>query len=60
MDKCDEHSHSWFGWIYNPGTGEYIIKQIRRTYAQRIAGHLISQHYDENTKGFTMSYYAYS
>ena len=26
MDKCDEYSHSWFGWIFFPDASDKMIK----------------------------------
>lgn len=26
MDKCDEYSHSWFGWIFFPDASDNMIK----------------------------------
>ena len=40
MDLCDQHSHSWLGWLYNHGKGDHIVEQVIRTFAHRVGGHI--------------------
>ena len=56
MDLCDKHSHSWFGWLWN--TEQEIVPEVRRTYAERIAGTPISQVFSKVTKRYELSFYA--
>ena len=55
MDLCDTHGHSWFGWLYNEGN--YIVEQVIRTYAFRVAGDIIEQSFNDKTKLYLLSFY---
>lgn len=46
MDLCDTHSQSWFGWLYHYN----LISDVKRTFSHRVAGTIISQSFNHNTK----------
>lgn len=56
MDLCDLHSHSWFGWLWN--TWQPLVKEIRRVYAERVAGKVVRQAFSKKTKVYELEYYA--
>lgn len=52
MDKCDEHSQSWFGWIYQ----DKLIPEVKRTFSHRVAGTILSQAFNHVTKEYHLLY----
>lgn len=47
-----------FGIYYKNGTAmKKWVELLSQTYAQRLAGELISSHYDNKTRDYTLTYY---
>lgn len=57
MDLCDQYSHSWFGWLYNPSPSDYIIPQIIRTFSHRVSGNIIDQRFSETSKFYSLIFH---
>ena len=56
MDICDKYSNSWLGWQYKPNLP--LVDEVKRVFAQRVAGNIISQQFNYTTKSYSLAYFA--